>query len=328
DHGSHPEFKTEWWYFTGNVNEAGGRELGYQLTFFRTGIARQATVPENSWSVRDLYLAHLAVTDADGERFHWTERVSRAGPGLAGAEEDGLEVWLRDWRAVWREEGIILTARWDGIELDLTLVPGKAPVLHGLEGLSRKGPETGQASHYVSMTDLHTVGTIKVPGREQARVTGISWFDHEFGSNQMAAYQQGWDWFGLHLSDGTQIMIYLIRRNDGSLEPASSGTLIATDGSGVHLSLDEFEVQTTGTWESPQSGARYPSGWNIRVPRTGLDVHVTPVIKEQELVTEATAGITYWEGAVRLEGRSAGKKITGGGYAELTGYAGSLGSIF
>ncbi len=328
DHGSHPDFQTEWWYFTGNVTTGGGRDLGYQLTFFRTGLAREAAAPDNPWSVRDLYLAHLAVTDVDGQRFHWTERVSRAGPGLAGAGEGRLEVWLRDWKAVGRDDRIVLRARSGGMEIDLTLTPRKPAVLHGSHGLSRKGPGPGQASFYASITDLLTEGTIEVPERGRMRVTGRSWFDHEFGSNQLADDQQGWDWFGLHLSDGTELMAYLLRRKDGSVEPASSGTLVAADGSWDHLSAGEFEVRATGTWDSPASGATYPSGWRIRVPRADLEIDVTPLVRDQELATEATAGITYWEGAVRLEGRSAGRPVTGAGYVELTGYAGSLGNIF
>ena len=328
DHGAHPDFQTEWWYFTGNVTAAGGRELGYQLTFFRTGLATKAAMPENPWSVRDLYLAHLAVTDGERDRFHWTERASRAGPGLAGAREGRLDVWLRDWKAAQQGGAIVLTARSGEVELDLTLTPRKPPVLHGEEGLSIKGPGTGQASWYASITDLRTEGTIKVPGEEKLRVSGRSWFDHEFGSNQLAADQEGWDWFGLHLSDGTELMIYQIRRTDGTLEPSSSGTFVAADGSWEHLSGSEINVQAAGTWKSAESGGTYPSAWNIRIPRKDIEIIVTPQVPDQELATEVTAGITYWEGAVRLEGRSAEKEITGAGYVELTGYAGVLGGIF
>lgn len=328
DHGAHPDFQTEWWYFTGNVSAAGGRELGYQLTFFRTGLAAKAAVPENSWSVRDLYLAHFAITDGERDRFYWTERASRAGPGLAGAREGRLDVWLRNWKAAWQGGAFVLTARSGEVGLDLTLTPRKPPVLHGKGGLSIKGPETGQASWYASITDLATEGAIQLPGEGELMVTGRSWFDHEFGSNQLAADQQGWDWFSLHLSDGRELMIYKIRRTDGTDEPSSSGTLVAADGSWEHLSRNDFQVKATGTWSSVESGGTYPSGWTIRIPRREININVTPVIRDQELATEATAGITYWEGAVRFEGRSAGKVITGAGYVELTGYAGGLGGIF
>lgn len=328
DHGSHPDYQTEWWYFTGNVSTAGGRELGYQLTFFRTGLARKAAVPENPWSVRDLYLAHLAVTDGERDRFHWTERASRAGPDIAGAMEGRLEVWLRDWKVVWSGDAIILVARSGEMELELTLTPRKLPVLHGEEGLSVKGPGIGQASWYASITDLGTKGTIKFPGEGMLTVRGKSWFDHEFGSNQLAADQQGWDWFGLHFSDNTELMIYQIRRTDGTMEPSSSGTFIAADGSWEHLPGSEIDIQATGTFRSSRSGGVYPSGWTILIPSKEIRIVVTPLVKDQELATDATAGITYWEGAVKLEGLTGGKTVTGAGYVELTGYAGGLGGIF
>ena len=328
DHGSHPVFQTEWWYFTGNVADVGGRRLGYQLTFFRTGLAVKAASPENPWSIRDLYLAHFAITDAESKRFHWTERASRSGPGLAGAREERLDVWVRDWAASTVNDSYILKARSGEMELDLTLIPRKPPVLHGREGLSIKGPERGQASWYASITDLRTEGMIRLPGEDRMKVSGRSWFDHEFGSNQLAADQKGWDWFGLHLSDGTELMIYEIRRTDGTVEPSSSGTLIAADGSWEHLSVEDIRLEVTGTWKSPESGGTYPSGWNIRIPRKNLEIRVMPGIPDQELLTRTTAGITYWEGAVSLEGRSAGNRVTGAGYVELTGYAGSLGNIF
>lgn len=328
DHGSHPDFQTEWWYFTGNLSAAEGRELGYQLTFFRTGLTRKAAIPDNLWSVRDLYLAHLAVTDGERNRFHWTERASRAGPGLAGAREGQLEVWLRDWKAAWQGDTIVLTASSGEVGLNLILTPRKPPVLHGDQGLSVKGPGAGQASWYASITDLETKGTIKIPGEDKLTINGKSWFDHEFGSNQLTADQQGWDWFGLHLSDGTELMIYKIRKADGTYEPSSSGTFIAADGSREHLPGAGVNVQTTGTWKSTQSGAVYPSGWTIRIPYRKISINVVPVVQDQELATQATTGITYWEGAVRLEGLTGEKTITGAGYVELTGYAGGLGGTF
>ncbi|MDF1535808.1 MAG: lipocalin-like domain-containing protein [bacterium] len=328
DHGSHPDFQTEWWYFTGNLVSPGGRQWGYQLTFFRMGLATEAALPENPWSVRDLYLAHLAVTDVQGKRFSWDERTSRAGPGLAGAKEGELEVWLLDWRAVMEDGSIALAARSGEMEIDLVLTPGKPPVLHGEGGLSAKGPAHGQASWYTSITDLRTTGSVRVAGEEEFEVSGKSWFDHEFGSNQLTAGQEGWDWFSLHLADGTEIMLYRIRRTDGSVEPASSGTLVTADGSAEHLALADFSVEVVEKWKSPASGGAYPAGWKIRIPKAGLNIDVSPLVKDQELTTRGTAGITYWEGAVRVEGRSGEREVTGAGYVELTGYAGSLGGIF
>ncbi|MGD8353811.1 MAG: lipocalin-like domain-containing protein [Pseudomonadota bacterium] len=328
DHGSHPDFQTEWWYFTGNVATEDGVEMGYQLTFFRTGLAAEPAVPGNPWSVRDLYMAHFAVTDARSGGFSWTERTSRAGPGLAGAKEGDLDVWLLDWNVVHTDGVYRLSAESEGMELDLTLTPRKAPVLHGRNGLSLKGADRGQSSWYASITDLGTGGTIRVPGRGKVNVHGRSWFDHEFGSNQLAADQEGWDWFGLHLSDGTELMIYMLRRTDGTLEPASSGTFVTTDGSWQHLALEDIRIRTDSRWKSPRSGGSYPAGWTIRVPSRDLEISVSPLVSDQELTTEGTAGITYWEGAVTVRGRAGANDITGAGYVELTGYAGSLGGIF
>ncbi|UCF30236.1 MAG: carotenoid 1,2-hydratase [bacterium] len=328
DHGSHPDFRTEWWYFTGNVTSDSGRPLGYQLTFFRTGIRDRLPADGNRWSLRDLYLAHFTITDVEGDRFLWFERSSRAGPGLAGAREGALDLWLFDWTAAQNGDVIRLSAREEGAELSLELSPRKPPVLHGRRGISRKGEEPGQASYYYSLTNLKTEGTLQLPGGEMVRVKGRSWFDHEFGSNQLAQDQKGWDWFGLHLSDGREIMVYRLRKVDGTLEPTSSGTLVEADGTGVHLELDDLSVDPTGTWISPASGGTYPSGWRIRIPSAGVDIDVVPALPNQELVTERTAGVIYWEGAVTVRGRSEGEPVTGGGYAELTGYAGSIGGLF
>jgi len=328
DHGSHPEFQTEWWYFTGNLVSPSGRAFGYQLTFFRAALEKTPLYPENPWSVRDLYLAHFALTDVSGGGFFWKERVSRTGPGLAGAAGEGLDVHLLDWKAVQMGGTINLAARSDEMGLNLSLTPRKPPVLHGREGLSLKGPNPGQASFYYSLTDLAAEGVIDLPGENATPVSGRSWFDHEFGSNQLAPDQAGWDWFGLHLSDGRELMIYLMRKKDGKVEDVSSGTLVHPDGSFTHLSLDDFIVTARDFWKSPASEGRYPSGWEVLVPGQEIRIRVTPLVKDQEMITEAAARITYWEGAVAIEGRSGGRDVTGGGYVELTGYAGSIGGKF
>lgn len=327
DHGAHPEFRTEWWYFTGNLQDRDGGQFGYQLTFFRQGLRLTAADPENPWSVRDLYLAHFTVTDVRGKRFHFAERVSREGPGLAGAARESMKIHLLDWSAAMEGEMILIKARHGATELSLRLLPRKAPVLHGTGGISRKGPGRGQTSYYASLTDLDTSGSLSLDGRS-IEVRGTSWFDHEFGSNQLTAEQSGWDWFGLHLDDGRDLMVYLIRRADGSIEPSSSGTLVEKDGSTRHLKLNEIAIQILGRWKSPRSSASYPSGWRIRVDSARIDVTIVPLLKDQELVTSASTGITYWEGAVQGDGQSAGRRVTTRGYVELTGYAGRLGGVF
>ena len=329
DHGAHPAYRTEWWYFTGNLADSGGSRYGYELTFFREGIRPQPADPRSPWSLRDLYLAHFTITDVAKRRFFVDERASRRGPGLAGARTGGLDVHLLDWSA--RQEGkdISLRARNGGAELALLLTPGKPPVLHGEKGLSRKGPSPGQASYYVSSTDLRTAGSLRVASNAAPlAVRGVSWFDHEFGSNQLTADQAGWDWFGLHLSDGRDLMFYGLRRDDGTFEPASSGTLVDARGRGRYLPLSVVRVEVLDHWKSPKSGASYPSRWRMVVSTGRLDLLLGPVLADQELVTGGSTGVTYWEGAIEGRGTSEGRPITCTGYVELTGYAGRLGGLF
>jgi predicted secreted hydrolase len=328
DDGAHPDYRTEWWYFTGNLADPEGALYGYQLTVFRVGL-RHVPTETNPWSVRDVYLAHFALTDVNSARFAYADRTSRAGPGLAGAALSGLDVWVLDWSA--RSDGgtIRLRARTANMELDLALVPRKPVVLQGDQGLSRKGPAPGQASYYASLTDLATSGRVRTqPGGKLVPVAGTSWFDHEFGSNQLAEDQAGWDWFSLHLSDGSDLMLYLLRRKDGTVEPASSGTLVGPEGSARHLTLDEFSADPVDYWTSPHTGARYPSRWRIRVPRAGIDLTLRPLVVDQELVTGGSTGVAYWEGAVAGDGAAGGEPVTCQGYVELTGYAGALGGLF
>ena len=329
DHGSHPGFRTEWWYFTGNLADAAGAKFGYELTFFRQGVQFAPIDAENPWAVRDLYLAHFTVTDASRGGFRAEDLLSRAGPGLAGARTGQMDIWLLDWSAKMREGEIFLRARKNGLELSLRLKPRKPVVLHGANGFSRKGEAEGEASYYASLTDLDTYGTISLAGsRPPISVAGTSWFDHEFSSNMLAKDQVGWDWLGLHLSDGRDLMIYYMRRADGSVEEASSGTLVERDGATRHLARSDLALSVTGRWRSPKSGGNYPSRWRIKIPAAGIDIAVRPLLADQELVAAGLPGLVYWEGAVAGEGISAGHKITAEGYVELTGYAGSLKSIF
>ena len=328
DHGSHPEFRTEWWYFTGNLNDPSGKRFGYQLTFFRQGIVLKAKDPNNPWSIRDLFPGHFTLTDVSANQFWYAERLSRKGPEIAGAAEDKMDVWLLNWVATMKNNTIRIGARHQAMEVSLELRPRKPLVFHGQNGLSKKGPREGQASYYFSYTDLSTQGFIKTPNSPSGtRVTGTSWFDHEFGSNQLASNQVGWDWFSLHLSNGQDLMIYFLRRSDGSVEPTSSGTLVSSEGRATHLKLSDINVEVLDHWKSLRSGGKYPSRWRIRVPSVGIDLLVTPLVAAQELVTEGSTGVVYWEGAVEGNGKSAGKEVTCKGYIEMTGYAGTLGGL-
>jgi predicted secreted hydrolase len=329
DHGSHPEFRTEWWYFTGNLTDPSKNRFGYQLTFFRQGVLLKAKDPTHPWAIRDVYLAHFALTDVSSGQFWYADRVSRQGPGFAGASQDGMHVWLLNWVAKMEGNRIEIEARHQGMELVLDLVPRKPLVFHGKNGLSQKGSMEGQASYYFSYTDLAAKGFIKTPGSQAStRVDGISWFDHEFGSNQLAPDQAGWDWFSLHLSDGHELMVYFLRRKDGAMEPSSSGTLVTRPGNTIHLKRSDINLEVLDYWKSPKSGGRYPSRWRMKVPSAGIEMEISSLVPFQELLTGGTTGVIYWEGAVAGKGTSAGKPITCEGYVELTGYAGSLGGLF
>ncbi|HEX2054915.1 MAG TPA: lipocalin-like domain-containing protein [Nitrospiraceae bacterium] len=323
DHGSHDDFRTEWWYYTGHLSTRNGRRFGFQLTFFRRAVAadQQATLPSR-WTIRHLYLAHFAVSDIDGKQFRYSEKISREGLGKAGADSGHLRVWTDRWIAEGAKEPLShhLVAEQNGVAIDLTLRQLKPPVFHGEDGISRKGQEVGQASHYYSLTRLGTNGRLTIDG-ETFEVTGTSWMDHEFGSAELGEDLVGWDWFSLQLEDGSDIMLYRLRRADGSLDGSSSGTLVYPDGHAGSLSRDDAQVAVLSHWTSPASGARYPAKWKVTVPCLQLDVEVTPLMAGQELATRRSTQVTYWEGAVQVSGTAQGRAIRGHGYVELTGYA-------
>lgn len=329
DHGAHPEFRTEWWYFTGNLKNSGGRQYGYQLTFFRQGLALSASRPENPWSIRDVYLAHFAIVDGSSGQFWHYDQASRSGPGLAGAEVGIMDVWTLAWSAKMAGTTIRLTARQGKMALSLELSPRKPKIFHGENGLSMKGSHPGQASYYYSFTNLATRGTIQTPLAPQPEdVTGTSWFDQEFGSNVLSADQVGWDWFGIHLSDGRDIMLFHLRKKDGTIEPASSGTIIERNGTSRHIHKTDFTLGVLSQWKSQKSGGTYPAQWRIAIPSAQIDITLSPITANQELVTRSSTGVTYWEGSIMGKGMSRGSPVTVEGYAELTGYTGSLGGVF
>jgi predicted secreted hydrolase len=284
---------------------------------------------DNPWHLRDLLMGHFAVTEASNNRFRFAERISREGPGLAGAACDGMRVRLLNWSATMEHSVISLAAEDGPLKISLTLTPLKPLVIHGADGVSIKGEAAGQASFYTSFTDLASEGTIRIePGAPAIPVAGKSWFDHEFGSNQLAQDQEGWDWFALRLSDGSDLMLYRLRAKGGLIEPVSSGTWVNPDGTSHHLALKDFSLEAGDQWRSPRSGARYPATWRILIPSRDLDLLVTPLMANQELITTDSTGVVYWEGAVTGSGSAGDQKITAEGYVELTGYAGSMGGIF
>lgn len=320
DHGTHDDFQTEWWYYTGHLRADNGKTFGFQLTFFRRAADPTAAARNPSrWAIRHLYLAHFALTEEGDRRFRFFEKISRAGIGKAGAEAGRLAVWIDAWRAEAEGDAHILQAQAEGVALRLRLTPEKPPVIHGADGISRKGDRPGESSHYYSLTRMKTDGDLTLDGIA-VPVTGVSWMDHEFGSHQLGDEQVGWDWLSLQFTDATELMVYQIRRQDGSVEPASGGTWIGTDGVAVPLTRDDIALEVLDHWQSPQSGGRYPGRWRLSVPSVGLAVAVAPTVPAQELITRRSTQIAYWEGSVTVTGGRAGRPIVGVGYAELTGY--------
>lgn len=326
DLGPHLDFQTEWWYYTGNLETADGRHFGYQLTFFRRGMSATPVDRQGSLATREIYFAHFAITDvATGQHFG-VERFSRQADGLAGASGEPYRVWLEDWQVISPDgEGrfLELSAQDGGNALTLSLDSKKPYIPNGDGGLSSKGPEPGNASYYFSGTRLVTKGSLTIDG-QTFDVQGLSWFDHEWSTSALSADAVGWDWFSLQLSDGRDLMYFQIRNKDGSLSPVSSGTLVEADGRIIHLVRDQVQLDIESTWRSQQSGAVYPAAWRIAIPSQALQLKIEPWVADQEM----RVSVTYWEGAVRFSGSSSGGEVSGCGYVELTGYAGSLGGAF
>ena len=328
DHGPHLDYQTEWWYYTGNLTTAYGSHVGYQLTFFRRALSPTAVERASPFATDQVYFAHFAVTDVAGGEHLSFERFSRGAAGLAGARGEPFGVWLEDWRAEALDEAgnvVHLVAAQEGLALDLTLRADKPIVAHGEDGLSPKSETPGNASYYLSFTRMNTEGTVRLGG-EAVSVTGESWFDHEWSTSALGAGAIGWDWFSLQLDDGQELMYFQIRREDGSLEPASGGTLVAPDGNTRRLAVAEVQIEVLDTWRSPHegSGAEYPARWRIVIPSAGIELIAEPWLADQEM----RVSFVYWEGAVRLTGTSSGGAVAGNGFIELTGYAQSIAGQF
>src|SRR5262245_5829431 len=322
DHASHPEYRLEWWYYTGRV-EGAGRHFGYQLAFFRVGLDRTRAASRSAWAPHTLFFAHLALTDEDRRRFRFAEAIQRPALGMAGADSTRYHVWVDDWSAELEDDARThrLKAGVADFALDLELAPPDAPVLQGEAGVSRKSSALGNASHYYSYPLMSTRGTLRVE-RDSFAVSGVTWMDHEFGTTQLDSAEVGWEWFGLRLDGGEALMLYVMRHRDGGIDPVSSGTWTTRDGRTVTLARDRFQIQPLGRWKSPHSGAVYPHGWRVRIASLDVDLTVMPIVDDQELSTHATGGVIYWEGHVRVSGAVRGIRVTGDGYTELTGYAG------
>lgn len=322
DHRAHPDFKTEWWYFTGHLHAADGRRFGYQLTFFRQGLRPpgSAAEPTSRFIVDDFKFAHFALTDVSMGRFRFEQKLSRGAFGEAGFGAEDL-AWIGDWRLRLRADGSFgVEARMAEAALSLELTNTKPWVVHGEQGVSQKAAGEGRASHYYSGTRLRAAGTLRLNG-QAIRVQGESWLDREWASNQLTAEQVGWNWLSTQLDDGSELMLYQMRTRDGGLDPMSSGTFIAADGTSRHLRRDDYQMTPRSFWTSKQTGGRYPIAWDVTVPALELSFRVTTPVPAQELHLQPVA---YWEGLIDLAGERAGKAVRGHGYLELTGYAGEL----
>ena len=311
DAGPHYEFQTEWWYYTGNLNDDNGRPFGFQLTFFRRALTPDKKSRKSAWAANQIYFAHFAVSDIRNRAFFPSERWSRGAIGLAGADARPFRVWVEEWSAAAEGQSVRLQAKNDSAAMDLRLAPTKPVVLHGNRGLSQKSAEPGNASYYYSQTRLHTSGTITIKDRS-FRVQGFSWLDREWSTSSLSEEQSGWDWFSLQLSDNREIMLYQIRLKKGGIDPYSSGSLIERDGSVHNLAVDDFKIEVLDRWKSSITDIIYPSRWRITIPRYGIALTVVPHQTNQELPLT----FVYWEGSVEVKGDN----VSGNGYVELTGY--------
>jgi predicted secreted hydrolase len=321
DHGSHPEYRTEWWYFTGNLATEEGRHFGFELTFFRyaLGTTLERDAARSAWRTDQIWMAHFAITDTEQRRFHAAERFAREALGLAGARAAPLQVWVKDWTARSTSGSEDLALRLEasdaGVALALDVTAALAPVAHGDNGLDRKGSVEGNASYYYSVPRLAAAGSITLD-EQTFSVSGSAWLDREWSTSSLEPGIVGWDWFALQFSDGRSLMFYRLRTADGQASPFSSGSLISADGSRTALLSSDVTLVATDHWTSEATGARYPIGWRLTLPRENLTLDIEPYLENQEL----DLSVRYWEGAVQATGRGAGGALTAQGYLELAGY--------
>jgi len=316
DHGSHPQFQTEWWYFTGALQTDDAREFGYELTFFRFALRDRLPAQASPWRARDLILAHFAITDVTRKRFHLSEGLQRGAAGLAGAATDSLHVWLENWK-VTQEGDVLQLQAGDEHRARLTLEPRSAPVLHGDQGVSWKSADQSHASYYYSIPRMRTRGTLVVDG-QKLEVSGTTWMDHEFFTGDTPIQGVGWDWFSCRLDDGRSLMLYLLRYPDGSR--FRSGTLMLADGSSRALAVEGMTLEPLRTWTSPETQVTYPVAWRVVLPQESLDLQVEARLDDQEVHATQTVGFAYWEGLSRYTGTFGTDAVRGEGYVELTGY--------
>jgi predicted secreted hydrolase len=307
------DHRIQWWYATGHLFDETGREFGYELTFFTAGIQKRKYL--SRFGLNTIYISHFAISDVMKKTFYYADDADAGAFGFAGAKEDRLLVWVGDDSLEGTSEKMNLIAKAENIRISLSLVREKPFVFHGVDGYSRKSEESPLISSlYFSSTSLATKGLLQI-GDTVFHVTGKSWFDREISSRGLGDNYQGWDWFALQLDDDREVMLYLIRKTDGSADPFSSGTVVYSDGTYRHLAKDDFAVTALGQYRSKKTGARYPSKWEIVIPSEEVRLTITPLIEDQEFIGTYSTWNYYWEGTCAIEG-----SITGRAYVEMTGY--------
>ena len=327
DHGPHPGYRIEWWYYTGNLLAASGDRYGYQLTFFRSQINPSGATenwprPSSAWRTQQVFVGHAAISDLSKKKHRHAERMARQALGMAGAFQKtaATTVFIKNWSATIGADSHILAVRTADFSIDLTLKPAKPPVLHGQAGYSRKGSTAERASCYYSLTRLNSKGLLKIDDKTVA-VEGLSWMDHEYSTAHLEADIVGWDWFSLQLSDQTELMLYLLRADSGKIKAASSGTFIDRSGRPQHLTREDFSVAALQQWKSPRSNAVYPTAWRLNIMPLSIELTIAANLSDQEMMTAESTGAIYWEGSVSATGSVAERPVTADGYVELTGYA-------
>jgi predicted secreted hydrolase len=318
DHGAHSGFRTEWWYFTGNLFAQDRRHFGFELTFFRIALAPEAPARASAWSTNEVWMAHFALTDTRAGEFVAAERLSRGALGLAGASAAPFHVSVEDWAVQERTDGRLeLRAQTDDAAIALELTGLDRIVTQGDRGLDAKGPEPGNASYYYSAPRLGARGTI-TRGRSDAptAVEGLAWMDREWGTSALSPGVAGWDWFALQLSNGSDLMYYRLRNADGTTSAYSGGTVTDRAGRTTRLDAADVQLRPVGEWRSRVTRVTYPVAWELDVPDAGLALEIAPRLPDQEL----DLSVRYWEGAVTVVGTSMGQEISGNGYLELAGY--------
>ncbi|MBD3617756.1 MAG: carotenoid 1,2-hydratase [Gracilimonas sp.] len=329
DHGPHPGFRTEWWYYTGNVFTENGRQFGYQFTIFRNQISPPESTAKGEaysqdWNTNQLYLGHFAISDVENEEHVFEERYSRGAVGLAGAQTEPYRIWLEDWEIERITSEItdgknfpvrVRAMMEDGDSIELDITPAKPLVLQGEEGYDKKGAEEGNASYYLAFTRMETKGVITKDGQEYP-VSGLSWMDHEWSTSALDENQEGWDWFSIQLSNGYDLMYYQLRNSDGSVSAFTIGSLIDPDGNKTTINPQDVKLEVLDTWESPHSRSIYPSRWNMKIPRFDLELELATLFPDQEM----DVSVRYFEGTLGISGEMDGQEITGNGFIEMTGY--------